>query len=84
MMGILVELFLEESEQLIISAQELLPISLRNFSQIANHPAHRLKLPLVRQPNKAKIGGHIRKEGELSTAQGAELALALIRAETGK
>src|SRR5689334_21860148 len=82
--GILLELLLEESEDPVIGAEEFLPVCLGHLRQVADHPADGLELPFICEPEEAILGCHIREERELPAAQGAVITLALRRTQAGE
>src|SRR5512133_2572889 len=71
----MIELILEQGKQPVISSDEFLAILLRNLGKVADHPACRFELPLIRQTDKAILRCDIGKEWELPAAQRPEITL---------
>lgn len=66
-------------EQAVVKVDKFLAIGRGDLVQIADDPADLLKVPVVSQPDEAVVGGDVRGEGELTAAEGAEVALAEFR-----
>src|SRR5215208_3039382 len=77
MVRVLLKLFLEQGEQLVISLNEFFPIFLCDTWQVADHPAFRFEFPFIRQAEKTIISADIGEERKLPATQGAKIALTL-------
>src|ERR1043166_4835689 len=82
--GILLELTLEQCKQFVIGAEKFFSIFLCHLWKVADDPAPGFELPLIRQPDKAILRSDIRKEWKLSAAQSPKVPLALRRTKTGQ
>ena len=82
--GILLELTLEQCKQFVIGADKFFSIFLCHARKVTDDPALRFKLPFIRQPDKTILRSHIREERELPATQGPKVPLALSRPKTGK
>jgi len=66
-------------EQAVVNVDEFPAVGRGDLVKIADDPTDRLEVPVVGEPDKAVVGGDVRREGELTAAEGAEVALAKFR-----